>query len=33
MNDDATTVKHMAIVIGCLVALAFVLMIAVTIIT
>lgn len=33
MNDDATTMKHLAVVIGCLVALCFGLMLAVTLIT
>ena len=32
MNEDATTMKHLAVVVGCLVALAFGLIVAVTII-
>ena len=33
MNEDATTMKHLAVVVGCLVALAFGLMVAVTVVT
>jgi hypothetical protein len=32
MNEDATTMKHLAVVVGCLVALAFGLIVAVTLI-
>ncbi len=32
MNEDATTMKHLAVVVGCLVALAFGLMLAVTLV-